>query len=300
MPAQTPQPLDQFLLDCQHRVNRILSEQVSGLAPSARLQQAMTYATLGGGKRVRPVLVYGSALAVGGGLDAADAAAGAVELIHSYSLVHDDLPAMDNDDLRRGQPTVHKAFDEATAILVGDGLQSLAFKLLSNATAGLDAIAQLKMVNILSDAAGGIGMVGGQTLDFEAVGKSLTLAELETMHKLKTGALIRASVLLGGLSHPATTAAQLQALENYAGCIGLAFQVRDDILDETSDTQTLGKPQGSDRASNKPTYVTLLGVEGARDKAAALSQEAIAALSEFPACADHLRALAAYIVSRLH
>lgn len=300
MTATPSQALEHFLVACQQRVNQLLAAQIATAAPSARLSQALAHATLGGGKRIRPVLVYGSALAVGGDLATADAAAGAVELIHNYSLVHDDLPAMDNDDLRRGQPTVHKAFDEATAILVGDGLQSLAFKLLSNPAKAIQPAVQLQMINILSDAAGVLGMVGGQSLDFEAMGKTLTLAELETMHRLKTGALIRASVLLGGLSHAHTSPEQLQALELYAANIGLAFQVRDDILDETSDTQTLGKPQGSDRASNKPTYVTLLGVEAARDKATALAQAAIAALAGFPESANHLRALASYIVSRLH
>lgn len=300
MSSPPSQTLEQFMVACQQRVNTLLQAQIATPGPSKRLREAMAHATLGGGKRIRPVLVYGSALAVGGDLAAADAAAGAVELIHNYSLVHDDLPAMDDDDLRRGLPTVHKAFDEATAILVGDGLQSLAFNLLSAPIGGMQPVVQLRMLHILSAAAGEPGMVGGQSLDFEAVGKSPTLQELETMHQLKTGALIRASVLLGGLSHPTTQPAQLQALELYASKIGLAFQVRDDILDETSDTQTLGKPQGSDRASNKPTYVTLLGIDGARDKATLLAQEAIAALADFAATADHLRTLASYIVSRLH
>ncbi len=301
MSANPSQAFEQFLIESQQRVQQLLADQFATAAPSLRLGQAIAYASLGGGKRIRPVLVYGSALAVGGQLNvAADRAAAAVELIHSYSLVHDDLPAMDDDALRRGQPTVHKAFDEATAILVGDGLQALAFNLLSKPDAGMQSAAQLQMINILSDAAGALGMVGGQALDFEATGRSATLAQLETMHMLKTGALIRASVLLGGLSHAGTSPAQLSALELYANNIGLAFQVRDDILDETSDTLTLGKPQGSDRASNKPTYVTLLGVAGARDKAAALAQAAIAALERFPAAADHLRTLASYIVSRLH
>lgn len=300
MTASQPPAIESFLLQCQQRVNQLLAAQIATRSPSARLRKALSHATLGGGKRIRPVLVYGSALAVGGDLAAADAAAGAVELIHNYSLVHDDLPAMDDDDLRRGQPTVHKAFDEATAILVGDALQSLAFHLLSTRSANIEATVQLRMLNILSEAAGELGMVGGQALDFEAVGKILTLSELETMHSLKTGALIRASVLLGGLSHAATRPVQLEALERYASNIGLAFQVRDDILDETSDTQTLGKPQGSDRASNKPTYVSLLGIEGARAKATELSNQAISALDDFSDAADHLRALASYIVSRLH
>lgn len=300
MNPDSPQALQGFLQECQQRVQQVLQQQITEHAPSERLRQAMQYATLGTGKRLRPVLVYGSALAVGGELAAADAAAGAVELIHNYSLVHDDLPAMDDDDLRRGRPTVHKAFDEATAILVGDALQSLAFTLLSAPVTGTSAATQIQMIHALSEAAGAFGMVGGQSLDFEAMGKPASLTELKTMHKLKTGALIRASVVLGGLSHTQTSPAQLQALEEYALNIGLAFQVQDDILDETSDTQTLGKPQGSDRKSNKPTYVSLLGVDGAKAKATELAQEAIAALEDFPPAADRLRQLASYIVSRLH
>lgn len=299
MNSDFTQTLPSFMKQCEQRANDLLRRQIVAHAPSVRLREAMEHAALGGGKRLRPVLVYGSALAVGGTLDAADAAASAVELIHNYSLVHDDLPAMDDDDLRRGRPTVHKAFDEATAILVGDALQSLAFRVLSEPSTIAPAT-QLRMVQILSEAAGELGMVGGQSLDFDAMGKLLSLEALETMHKLKTGALIRASVALGGLSHAGTTAVQLQALENYALNVGLAFQVRDDILDVTSDTATLGKPQGSDRKSNKPTYVSLLGVDAAKDKATELAETAIAALADFPPEADHLRELASYIVSRLH
>lgn len=299
MNSDFTQTLPSFMKQCEQRANDLLRRQIVAHAPSVRLREAMEHAALGGGKRLRPVLVYGSALAVGGTLDAADAAASAVELIHNYSLVHDDLPAMDDDDLRRGRPTVHKAFDEATAILVGDALQSLAFRVLSEPSTIAPAT-QLRMVQILSEAAGELGMVGGQSLDFDAMGKLLSLEALETMHKLKTGALIRASVALGGLSHAGTTAVQLQALDNYALNVGLAFQVRDDILDVTSDTATLGKPQGSDRKSNKPTYVSLLGVDAAKDKATELAETAIAALADFPPEADHLRELASYIVSRLH
>jgi geranylgeranyl pyrophosphate synthase len=299
MNSDFTQTLPSFMKQCEQRANDLLRRQIVAHAPSVRLREAMEHAALGGGKRLRPVLVYGSALAVGGTLDAADAAASAVELIHNYSLVHDDLPAMDDDDLRRGRPTVHKAFDEATAILVGDALQSLAFRVLSEPSTIAPAT-QLRMVQILSEAAGELGMVGGQSLDFDAMGKLLSLEALETMHKLKTGALIRASVALGGLSHAGTTAVQLQALENYALNVGLAFQVRDDILDVTSDTATLGKPQGSDRKSNKPTYVSLLGVDAAKDKATELAETAIATLADFPPEADHLRELASYIVSRLH
>ena len=299
MCAQTPQELEGFLQQCQLRVNAVLEKKFDVEYPSSNLKQAMTYAALGGGKRIRPALVYGSVLAVGGELAAGDAAACAVELIHSYSLVHDDLPSMDDDDLRRGRPTVHTAFNEATAILVGDALQSMAFEILSTAeTVAPDKA--LKMIQQLSLAAGASGMVGGQYLDFEAVGTQPTLAELEILYSLKTGALIRTSVLLGGLSYPQTSRQQLTALKAYATQLGLAFQVQDDILDETSDTETLGKPQGSDRELNKPTYVSLLGVDGAQEKATELVKNASKALDEFSEAADTLRNLAAFIVSRAH
>jgi geranylgeranyl diphosphate synthase type II len=291
---------DDFLKRCQQRVSHTLRLRLGQAGASTRLQEAMSYAALSNGKRVRPLLTYASALAVGGEIAYADPAACAVELIHCYSLVHDDLPAMDDDDLRRGQATVHKAYDEATAILVGDALQSMAFESLSEAQSGLAAASQLGMLRLLAEAAGPMGMVAGQFLDFEAVGTDLQLAQLETMHSLKTGALIKASVLLGGLSHVASSEQQLSALADYAANIGLAFQVQDDILDEIGDTQTLGKPGGSDRLLNKPTYVSLLGIEAARDRALQLSQQAIAALSDFSSSADLLRQLALYIVSRLH
>ncbi len=260
----------------------------------------MRYACLNGGKRLRPVLVYGAAKSVGGDFADADRSAMAVELIHCYSLAHDDLPAMDDDDLRRGKPTLHKAFDEATAILVGDALQSLAFRLLAESgTPGtLDAATHLKMIKILGLAAE--NMVVGQALDFAAVGTALRVDELAAMHKLKTGALIRASVLLGGLSCKSVTEQELASLEHYADCIGLAFQIQDDILDGTADTQTLGKPQGSDHNSNKPTYLSLLGQIGAREKAAELVDEAQSAISGFGEAAEPLRALAIYIASRGH
>jgi len=264
----------------------------------------MRYACLGGGKRIRPILAYGSALAVGGELAAADNAAAAIELIHSYSLVHDDLPAMDDDDLRRGKPTLHKAFDEATAILVGDALQSLAFQILSAAPVtqknALGANNRLAMVQLLSKTAGATGMVGGQSLDFEAVGLTLNIQQLEQMHSLKTGALIRCAVLLGGLSCESTSDSQMTALEAYADNIGLAFQVQDDILDVVGDTSQLGKPQGSDSDKNKPTYVSALGLDEAKALANSLADKANAALQEFPASADPLRELAAFVVSRLH
>jgi geranylgeranyl pyrophosphate synthase len=304
MSTSTPIQLNEFLQQCRQRVDRRLDAALDAQIPSATLLEAMRYACLGSGKRIRPVLTYASALAVGGELDTADDAAAAIELIHSYSLVHDDLPAMDDDDLRRGKPTLHKAFDEATAILVGDALQSLAFQILSaDHVAGNNALVankRLAMVQLLSQAAGASGMVGGQSLDFEAVGTKLNIQQLEQMHSLKTGALIHCAVLLGGLSCESTSSSQMAALATYADNIGLAFQVQDDILDVVGDTAQLGKPQGSDSDKNKPTYVSLLGLDEAKALANSLSSKAIAALQEFPASADPLRELSAFVVSRLH
>tara|TARA_B110000858_G_scaffold198192_1_gene263135 strand:- start:10513 stop:11415 length:903 start_codon:yes stop_codon:yes gene_type:complete len=292
--------LNEFLQQCQQRVDRRLNAALDAEIASDTLLEAMRYACLGGGKRIRPVLVYGSALAVGGDLAAADNAAAAIELIHSYSLVHDDLPAMDDDDLRRGKPTLHKAFDEATAILVGDALQSLAFQILSTDNDTLDANNRLTMVQLLSQAAGATGMVGGQSLDFEAVGVDLSIQQLEQMHSLKTGALIRCAVLLGAMSCESTSDSQITALRAYADNIGLAFQVQDDILDVIGDTSQLGKPQGSDSDKNKPTYVSLMGLDKAKALANTLADKAIAALQGFPTSADPLRELAAFVVGRLH
>ena len=256
-----------------------------------RLHEAMRYAVLNGGKRIRPVLVYVAGTAVGAPLTALDHAACAVELIHAYSLVHDDLPCMDDDDLRRGKPTCHKAFDEATALLVGDALQSLAFQTLAQSHS-------IEMINVLATAIGSRGMAGGQALDIEATGKSLNLIELENLHIHKTGALIRASVKMGALAKPDLSPDILQALDHYAKCIGLAFQIQDDILDETTDTDTLGKPQGSDRAHNKPTYPSLLGLQGSRTMAEELIDNALNSLTIFDEAADPLRQLAHYIIDR--
>jgi geranylgeranyl pyrophosphate synthase len=256
-----------------------------------RLHEAMRYAILNGGKRIRPVLVYVAGTAVGAPLTALDHAACAVELIHAYSLVHDDLPCMDDDDLRRGKPTCHKAFDEATALLVGDALQSLAFQTLAQSHS-------IEMINVLATAIGSRGMAGGQALDIDAVGKSLNLIELENLHIHKTGALIRASVKMGALAKPDLSPDILQALDHYAKCIGLAFQIQDDILDETTDTDTLGKPQGSDRAHNKPTYPSLLGLQGSRKMAEELIDNALNSLTIFNEAADPLRQLAHYIIER--
>ncbi|PCJ26867.1 MAG: geranyl transferase [SAR86 cluster bacterium] len=300
MTSENSSSLNGFLEQCQQRVNKNLTAHLQLNIPGESLRDAMEYACLGGGKRIRPVLVYGAVQAVGGDIEAADYAACAIELIHSYSLVHDDLPAMDDDDLRRGKATVHKAYDEATAILVGDALQALAFQLLSAESQSLSSETRLRMVHTLSQAAGANGMVGGQSLDFEAVGVNLNLQQLEQMHNLKTGALIQCAVRLGGMSHAQTSADQLTALDVYAANIGLAFQVQDDILDEISDTKTLGKPQGSDRQQNKPTYVSLMGLEAANEKASDLANSAISALDDFSTEADELRALASYIIQRLH
>lgn len=291
--------LQTFLQDCRGRCAEALEQHLQTLRPLApRLNEAMGYATLQGGKRLRPGLVYASALAAGEPDELSDRAACAVELIHCYSLVHDDLPAMDDDDLRRGRPTVHRAFDEATAVLAGDALQSLAFQLLSN---GDDrATRRLRMINVLARASGPEGMAGGQSLDVDAADRALSAEELEAMHRLKTGALIEASVTLGALSTGLEADARHQGLQRYASCIGLAFQIHDDILDVTGSTGTLGKTGGADAARGKPTYTSLLGVDGASDKARALTREAIEALQPFGEQADMLRRIARYITRRVH
>lgn len=265
------------------------------------LHGAMRYAVLGGGKRIRPVLVYAAGTAVGAALEALDGPACAMEFIHAYSLIHDDLPAMDNDDLRHGQPSCHKACGEALAILAGDALQALAFQVIGQDSAMVaDPAIRLRMLNILAQAAGSRGMVGGQAIDLAAVGRELSLVELENMHIHKTGALIRASVLLGALSQPQVESTLLECLDRYAKCIGLAFQIRDDILDVIGDIATLGKATGADRALNKPTYPTLLGLEGARQHARSLCDEALASLEPLGSAADPLRWIAGYIVERTY
>jgi len=263
-----------------------------------RLHQAMRYAVLGGGKRVRPLLAFAA-----GEITRADAgrvalAGAAVELIHAYSLVHDDLPCMDDDVLRRGKPTCHVEFDEATALLVGDALQSLAFQLLAEYRVTDDPSVQLEMVKLLAAAAGSRGMAGGQAIDLAAVGASLSLPELEFMHIHKTGALIRCAVLLGARSGAALAAAELGQLDRFAKCIGLAFQVVDDVLDADATTATLGKTAGKDARQNKPTYVSVLGVSDARKLADELRRDALAALDGFGERALRLRQLADFIVLR--
>jgi len=282
-----------------HHLNLWLPEP-SG--PEAQLQKAMRYSVVGGGgKRVRPVLVYAAGQALNVALDELDACACAVEIIHAYSLIHDDLPAMDDDDLRRGRPTCHKAYDDATAILAGDALQAFAFEVLASDKAmKISADNRINMIKLLAEASGSVGMAGGQAIDLAAVGQSLTLDELENMHLLKTGALIRASVLLGAMCRPNVQIEKLQALDTYAHCVGLAFQIHDDVLDVTADTETLGKPQGSDMQQNKPTYPSLLGLEGATQRALELHQRAIKALDIFDDSANILRQLSAYIIERGH
>ncbi len=267
--------------------------------PPMRLHEAMRYAALAPGKRIRPVLVYATGQALGVSLKVLDAAAAAVEFIHAYSLIHDDLPAMDDDDLRRGRPTCHRQFDEATAILAGDALQALAFEALLHDSAGsLSDGCRLAMVQVLAQASGSLGMAGGQALDLSAVGKKLTLAELENMHKHKTGALIRASVKLGLLASGNEDADLDQRLERYATCIGLAFQVQDDILDVEGATEVIGKPQGSDADRDKPTYPNLLGMDQAKATARQLCDDAIASLATLAERGDTLAMIANFIVKR--
>ena len=295
----TPDEFSAYFDSCRVRVETVLHRQLpkKSLSPFT-LHSAMRYSALAPGKRVRPFLVYATGQAVGTPPERLDAPAAAVELIHAFSLVHDDLPAMDDDDLRRGRPTCHKVFDEATAILAGDALQSLAYQLLAVDDSGVSPDKRLKMVELLAHAGGSRGMAGGQALDMEAEEKELDLPQLENVHIHKTGALIRACVNMACLTRDQLSATADAHLDHYAKCIGLAFQIRDDILDVESDTETLGKTQGKDVAQNKATYPALLGLEGARGKAEELIDEAMESLSDFDGKADALRRLAEYIVQR--
>ena len=264
-----------------------------------RLHEAMRYAAQGGGKRIRPLLVY-AAGQLGNSSSAdqeqmLDAAAVAVECIHAYSLVHDDMPCMDDDDLRRGRPTVHKAFDEATALLVGDALQTRAFEVLANVPG--DENQRLKMIACLAAASGSRGMAGGQAIDLESVGKKLDLAGLKQMHAMKTGALLSCAVELGGIAAN-LNANQLAQLDQYSKALGLAFQIVDDVLDATADSQTLGKTAGKDAAANKPTYVTLMGLDYAQQQAKELQEIAMSSLDGFGNQAQALKDLALLVVNR--
>lgn len=280
----------------QSRIEEVLDEALPPeyLEPK-KLHNAMRYCALGGGKRVRALLCYAAAELCNTEIAIADAAAAAVELIHAYSLVHDDMPCMDDDDLRRGKPSCHKQYDDATALLVGDALQSLAFDVLSTPQLCANANQQISMLNILAKAAGSSGMAGGQAIDLSSVGKALTQLQLETMHQLKTGALIQAAALLGSSSG---TLEQISAVQTYTENIGLAFQVIDDILDTEADTATLGKTAGKDADSNKPTYVTILGLEAAKQLADQLHKSATAALAPFGSKAQRLHELANFITQR--
>jgi farnesyl diphosphate synthase len=296
-----------WLAERAHYVEQVLARVLPHEeALPARLHRAMRYSVLGGGKRVRAALVFAAAQACGPALTsqqeaervlAQDLAAAAVELVHAYSLVHDDLPCMDDDVLRRGRPTVHVQFDEATALLAGDALQPLAFDLLAQMPIAPALIVQA--IRDLARAAGSLGMAGGQAIDLESVGKALTQQALQQMHLLKTGALLEASVSLGALAGGAN-GQQRQALDAYSAAMGLAFQVIDDVLDVTADSAQLGKTPGKDAAANKPTYVTLMGLEQARAFAGALHQQALAALNPLGDAAAQLAGLADFIVLRDH
>lgn len=287
------------MLDRQSRIEQALHSLLpaADVAP-ARLHAAMRYAVLGGGKRVRPLLAYGAGELAGADPQRLDRVAAAVEMIHAYSLVHDDMPAMDNDVLRRGKPTVHVEYDEATALLVGDSLQSLAFQVLAEARLADDAARQMEMIGMLARAGGSRGMAGGQAIDLGATGRSLSVPELEFMHIHKTGALIRASVALGARCGGALSPAQLDSLDHFSKFIGLAFQVVDDVLDADSSTATLGKTAGKDADNNKPTYVSALGLERAREMARDLRDDALDALASLPDGGGHLRELADFVVLR--
>ena len=292
--------LGAFMAECHERLEHSFE---SWLPPAtthpATLHEAMRYTVMDSGKRIRPTLVYAGGKAAGSLPQTLDRPACAVELIHAYSLIHDDLPAMDDDDLRRGKPSCHRAFGEATAILAGDALQSLAFQVLASDTDNTASEAtRLRMMKTLALAAGSRGMAGGQAIDLAATGQQLNIAELEDMHIHKTGALIRASVVLGALCGSGPGEVDIEKLDHYAKCIGLAFQIRDDILDVEGETATLGKNTGVDQRLDKSTYPSLIGLQAARQRAAELHTEAMESLSGFDASADPLRWISSYIIER--
>jgi geranylgeranyl pyrophosphate synthase len=288
------------IAECRARIERVLERTLSlPEAGSVRLRDAMRYSVLGAGKRLRPTLVYLTGEALGAHLTQLDAPAAAVELIHVYSLVHDDLPAMDDDDLRRGRPTCHRAYDEATAILVGDALQALAFAVLANEPlSAASAPLRLEMIRVLARATGTSGMAGGQAVDLAAVGRTLTVNAIEDMHRRKTGALIQASVLLGALAAGVSGGPGLAGLERFGAEVGLAFQIQDDILDVEGDPAVLGKSTGADAAHSKPTYPSTVGLESARERAEQLRDSAIAALAPLGSRSTALVQLANFIVNR--
>lgn len=295
-------PHHSYLDSTQNRVQALL-EQL--LPPSQqhpeRLHQAMRHSALNPGKRLRPALVYATGEMLGADMSSLDIPAIAVELIHAYSLIHDDLPCMDDDDLRRGIPTCHIAFDEATAVLAGDALQTLAFELLaSHSMPAVSDSHRIEMMSCLSRASGSLGMGGGQAIDLAMTNQTVTIDILESMHQMKTGALIDASVRLGYLASGIEEQSVMDNLQIYSQSLGLAFQIRDDILDIESDTETLGKPQGSDLAKNKATFPALLGLDGAKKRASDLIEQSLNALQALPFNSDNLAAFARYIIQRVY
>ena len=269
-----------------------------GLVP-ARLHEAMRYSVLGGGKRIRPALLFATARSLGLSEDEVEAAACAIELVHVYSLVHDDLPAMDDDDMRRGRPTCHKAYDEATALLVGDALQPLAFQLLaSDKSLPASPVIRLRLIDMLANAIGTFGMAGGQAIDLAVQGKRLDIGQVEDMHARKTGAVIRASVLMAAECAPALDPDLYAALNRFAVAVGLAFQIQDDLLDVTGDAVTLGKATGADSERAKPTHPAVIGIPASQQRVRLLHDQAITALSPFGDRAESLRSLAHWLLSR--
>ena len=284
----------------QARMERALDARLppSDVVPT-RLHAAMRYSVLGGGKRVRPALLFATARTLGLTEHEVEAAACAIELVHVYSLVHDDLPAMDNDDLRRGRPTCHKAYDEATAILVGDGLQPLAFELLArDAALPRDPSIRLRLIGLLAEASGSLGMAGGQAIDLAVQGQQLDIKEVEDMHSRKTGALIRASVMMAAACAPELPGAKHRALAEFAAAIGLAFQIQDDLLDVLGDASTLGKPTRADQERAKPTHPAIIGIAASQQRVERLHRQAFDALEPFGTSAEPLRLLANWLLAR--
>ncbi|MAZ44371.1 MAG: geranyl transferase [Legionellales bacterium] len=297
MTTEIATDIEGFLIQAKSRVESVLSDFLPSVdSEPQRLHEAMRYATLGGGKRIRAALVYATGQSFGANMGALDYAAAAVECIHAYSLIHDDLPCMDDDDLRRGQPTTHKAFDEATAVLAGDALQAFAFELIANARMPLG----LKMVQLLAQSSGASGMVGGQMRDMLAENQNISVEDLEALHLGKTGALICASIMLGALAAEQGEPGLMRQLHQFGSDLGLAFQIHDDVLDVTSDTETLGKTAGADQNRNKSTFVTLLGIEGAQARAE--EQLSLARQRLWPLKQDTrlLDSLSTYVIKRLY
>jgi farnesyl diphosphate synthase len=284
----------------RERIESALSARLPGPdAVPTRLHQAMRYSVLGGGKRVRPALVFATARTVGLAEEEVEAAACAIELVHVYSLVHDDLPAMDDDDMRRGRPTCHKAYDEATAVLVGDALQPLAFELLASDSAlPAEPAIRLRLIALLAQASGTFGMAGGQAIDLAVQGKRLDVAQVEEMHARKTGALIRVSVLMAAVCQPSLEPRLYEALAGFAAPIGLAFQIQDDLLDVIGDASTLGKATGADSERAKPTHPAVIGIGPSQERVRLLHKQALDALVPFGARAEPLRAMADWLLSR--